>query len=249
MAMAKQEEQQEAADSSAANPVALPAAVSLKKEEDESQKDSVVPSSLAQWLSESGTVTPENFKEIILHVTDVLLQQHGGPYQYLVKVLGAEPGPLWKEFAGQLSQQFTQRPDLVYLDTTALSSDNDKEYNLSLWQLGWSKDCSSKPPTFKTVARRLIDEFICHSFVSQNDPLLLYQGPSQAPSEDDLGLPLFFTHYVKGAARATSVLFLAHVLVVHLRLDLASLHPALHQSLVCIKAKELLQLLMPRPSR
>ena len=148
-------------------------------------------------------------------------------------MLGADPSSKWGEFVDELKANFPPRPDLTYLSGTSLSQ---SPMTLSLWQLGWGLSCTSKPATFKITARRLVDEYLCNSFLTEAEPLLLYQGPEPGAAVDANDQPVFFTHYVKGAARATSVLFLAHVLVHHLKADVASLSPQLHQSMTVISA-------------
>ncbi|CAK9041479.1 unnamed protein product [Durusdinium trenchii] len=185
-------------------------------------------------------VQPENFREILLQVCDALLDHHGGPCQYLQSELGSEPNADWTAFAADLEGLFPRRADLRYLDQLKFpaGSDSPGAIKLSLWQLGWHSDCSSKPPTFKPVARKLLDEFLTHGFLTASDPLILYQSDSYPGRlESWSGFPIFFSHYVKGAARATSVLMLAHVLC-KLKVDVASMAPRLFQSLLVIHCTE-----------
>ena len=202
------------------------------------ESDNTVTPSLRHWLlNKKPSLQPENFRETVLHVTEALLEDHGGPVQYLTKVLGTEPGESWDMFARDLDSHFPRRPDLSYHNSLVLPNDNTEVFNLSLYQLGWVKDCSSKPATFKITARRLIDEYLCGSFVTEGDPILLFQSPTTWYEVDDGRGPLFFAHYLKGAARATSILFLAHVLIYHLQADVASLHPELQASLQTVRAR------------
>ena len=188
---------------------------------------------LGQILQSQLALQPENFREETLRITDAILDAFGGPVQYLTAMLGADPSSKWGEFVDDLKANFPPRPDLTYLSGTSLSQ---SPMTLSLWQLGWGLSCTSKPATFKITARRLVDEYLCNSFLTEAEPLLLYQGPESGAAVDANDQPVFFTHYVKGAARATSVLFLAHVLVHHLKADVASLSPQLHQSMTVISA-------------
>ena len=126
-------------------------------------------------------VQPENFREVLLRVCDLLLDHHGGPVQYLQSELGAEPIAAWTAFAADLERRFPRRPDLTYVDGLqypAGCQGQASAIKLSLWQLGWHPDCSSKPPTFKPAARKLVDEFLTHSFITASDNLLLYQSES-----------------------------------------------------------------------
>ena len=46
-----------------------------------------------------------------------------------------------------------------------------------------------------------------------------------------------FSHYVKGAARATSILMLAHVAIVHLKVEIASMHPTIYHSMLGVTCR------------
>ena len=144
-------------------------------------------------------------------------------------------------YLSTLERRFPRRPDLTYVDGLqypAGCQGQASAIKLSLWQLGWHPDCSSKPPTFKPAARKLVDEFLTHSFTA-SDNLLLYQSESYpGRMENQQGAPIFFTHYVKGAARASTILMLAHVLVCKMDLDVASLNPRLYDSMLAVFCKE-----------
>ena len=199
---------------------------------------SLGPSAVEAVVRSAPGLQPENFRDVLCQITDRLLDQFGGPVQYLESLLGQERGEAWATFAEALRQHFPPQSDLTYQTQTMFDGQNQhgQVFNLSLWQLGWGKGCSSKPPTFKVVARKLIDEFLTHSFITEGDPLLLYQHSAENLAEDAHG-PIFYTCYIKGAARATSILFLAHVLIMHLKADVPSLQPTLQQSLTRIMAR------------
>eukprot|EP00435_Cladocopium_sp_Y103_P074522 s366_g49.t1 len=183
-----------------------------------------------------GPSQPKNLREVLLRVCDLLLDYHGGPVQYLQSELGSEPNAVWTAFAADLERTFPRRPDLTYVDGLTYPNGclQDSAIKLSLWQLGWHPDCSSKPPTFKPAARKLIDEFLTHTFLTASDNLLLYQSESYPGKlENQQDAPIFFAHYVKGAARASTILMLAHVKVYKLELDVASLSPLRGSMKVC----------------
>lgn len=94
------------------------------------------------------SIGPENFKETLLQLTDALLDHHGGPVQYLQSQLGSEPNVDWLAFAADLEAAFPRRADLTYLDGLKFpaGSTSPGAIKMSLWQLGWHSDCSSKPP-------------------------------------------------------------------------------------------------------
>eukprot|EP00438_Fugacium_kawagutii_P007583 Skav225341 [mRNA] locus=scaffold3721:8917:12502:- [translate_table: standard] len=214
MAMAKEEPEVPAAASAAPGIPALAgadaAATAVKKDEDESS--AVVPSSLSQWIDAAGAVQPENFKEILLHVTDALLVRHGGPFQYFNKNIGRAAWPIVEGVRG---------PPGASIPTTARPAVPGRH-------IVASRQRKASQPVHLAIG--LVKGLFFQASYVQNRP-------TQAVLEGDCGEPLFFTHYVKGAARATSILFLAHVLLEVLRLDVASMHPALHQSLIFIKAR------------
>lgn len=227
--VAKKEEDTEASHGGAGSQEFRPA--------DGSEAAALGPSVVEAVVRSAPGLQPENFRDVLCQVTDRLLEQFGGPVQYLESLLGAASGERWVTFAEALRQHFPARVDLSYQTQPMFDGQVHGEvFNLSLWQLGWSKGCSSKPATFKVVARKLIDEFLTHSFITDGDPLLLYQHSVEHLPEDSHG-PIFYTCYIKGAARATSILFLAHVLLMHLKADLPSLQPTLQQSLTRIVAR------------
>ena len=167
---------------------------------------------------------------------DELLEKFGGPVQYLQSELGSEPGPAWAKFAEELQVAFPCRPDLSYISGPVLPKQQlaGDTFKLSLWQLGWTAGVSTKPITYSVTAKALLDEFLVNSVITETEPLLLYQGPDTGLAKDSADNPIFFTHYVKGAARATSMLFLAHVVLRKLRADLESLQPGLYRSLTVL---------------
>ena len=69
-------------------------------------------------------------------------------------------------------------------------------------------------------------------FLTKHEPLLVYQGDISGFKPDNSTVPLFWSYYVKGAARATSVLMLAHVCLIKLNADLVVLSPKLYETLL-----------------
>ena len=225
---------------------AQPAATALAKSDSghapdtpkvESKDVTTVADSLPQQLT---PLTEENFREATLQACEHYLAKFGGPVQYLKHHLGSNGNPKWTKFAEQLSDMFPRRPDLAYLDTLKLprSEDPTDTFKVSLWQLGFLDACSTKPPTFKVAAAALLDEYVTNCVLTAGEPLMLYQQPEHLPTsfqcEDQSHGPVFFTHYVKGAARASSILMLAHVLLNQLNADVRLLHPNLHASMSVI---------------
>ena len=186
------------------------------------------------------TVTQENFKEVMYSTCAQFLENFGGPYQYLKFWLGEEPSQEWIKFADELQTHFPKRNDYRYLEGCHLPRDTSPHstFQVPLWSLGWSTHCSTKPPPYKITALQLVDEYLTNTFETGHEALNLFQGPDQGlcvhPISNE---PLFFSHYVKGAARATSILMLAHVAIVHLKVEIASMHPTLYHSMLGVTCR------------
>lgn len=210
-----------------------------KKEEDQDQpaetSEAVTPKSLAM------AITDANFKDVAYRACTHLLEKFGGPAQYLKHHFGDHGSLKWAAFAQQLRDTFPKRPDLVYLESLDLPR-TDEIFKVPLWHLGFVDACSTKPPTFRVTATSLIDEYLTNTFLTSGDPILLYQHPKPLPSQFDMpdaddgakSPSVFYLHYLKGAARATSVLMLAHVLLNELNVHLEILAPQLHSSLLAV---------------
>ena len=201
---------------------------------------STTPSSGALTSSMNGPITETNFKEVVLSTCAPLLDTHGGPAQYLKSVLGASPNSKWNQFAKDLQLHFPKQHDLVYLEGCTLprGADPSTTFKLNLWHLGWIDGCSTKPPTFKITANLLLDEYLTNSVQTASEPLLLYQGAEDQVYKCSVTQELFFSCYVKGAARATSLLMLAHVATYVLKMDLLdTFSPALFQSMLAVTCR------------
>eukprot|EP00435_Cladocopium_sp_Y103_P032714 s1733_g8.t1 len=191
-----------------------------KTEKDDKSEDAGQSHDRQLSLPAAPDITEENFREVVLKACQHLLTQFGGPVQYLREQLGDRPNQRWADFAQDLRTAFPRRGDKEYLDGFELPRVMDETYvfRVSLWQLGWLPCCSSKPSTFKVVAAQLIDEYVTNTVLTAGEPLLLYQQPKEYTDDYDFD-PCFWTHYMKGAARATSMLMLAHVLLRVLKVD------------------------------
>ena len=189
---------------------------------------STTPSSGVLPSSMNGPITETNFKEVVLSTCAPLLHTHGGPAQYLKSVPGASPNSKWNQFAKDLQLHFPKQHDLVYLEGCTLprGADPSTTFKLNLWHLGWLGGCSTKPPTFKITANLLLDEYLANQGAEDQ----VYK--CSVTQE-----PLFFSCYVKGAARATSLLMLAHVAMYVLKMDLDTFSPALFQSMLAVTCR------------
>ena len=211
-----------------------------KTEEKTKVEVSPTPFRGAVTSSINGPITETNFKEVVLSTCASLLDTHGGPAQYLKSELGASPNSKWNQFHKDLQLHFPKRHDLVYLEGCTLPRDVDPSttFKLNLWHLGWGDGCSTKPPTFKITANLLLDEYLTNSVQTASEPLLLHQGPEDQVYKCSLTQePLFFSCYVKGAARATTLLMLAHVTMYVLKVDLDTFSPTLFQSMLAVTCR------------
>lgn len=212
-----------------------------KKEESEAEPDTTPQRKVKKALGMA--ITEANFREVALNACQQQLEAFGNPVQYLKHYLGPEGNEKLVNFGNQLSTAFPRRADLSYLDGTLLPRvlEETHVFRISLWQLGFLGCCSSKPPTFRVTAAALMDEYLTNTFLTAGDPLLLYQQPEDLPAEMQIpGFPgqcYFWTHYLKGAARASSILMLAHVLLNLLHVDVSVLSPNLHQSMLAVHCR------------
>ncbi|CAJ1461118.1 unnamed protein product [Effrenium voratum] len=173
--------------------------------------------------------------EVDLFSGKKLLSHFGGPQQYL-----QQAHPDTNSFAATLGLEFsTTRQDVNFV--TSLPADDSTMFCLKLSDLSFSPESSTKPAPYLTTAISLLDEYLCNSFISESnfnalaccpgDPILLWSGP-QGSSEGPSG----WVHYVKGAARSMTLLFLAS-LAMKCEWKLEILHPALFESMRVIWAR------------
>eukprot|EP00435_Cladocopium_sp_Y103_P075808 s119_g65.t1 len=227
-------------EAAAAEPGALLSAETVKHENEE--QGQTMAQQLDDGVKPATKLTEDNFKQVTRGAVDHYLSKFGGPVQYLKWHLGEVSNSKWTDFAHQLCTAFPRRPHLTYLDQNSSqlprSSDPTHTFKVSLWQLGFLDVCSTKPPKFKVTCAALTDEYVTNTCLTAGEPLLLYQQSDPLPAEFQCANqnqdPVFFTHYVKGAARATSMLMLAHVLLNKLQADVQLLHPDLHASMCAV---------------
>ena len=178
------------------------------------------------------TVRPENFKEDMRDLLAGIFRQHGGPQQYLTARFGTEHSR--EQFAQDLQKLFPPKEDMEYYSGAPAIPDHDKEFLISLWDLGFAARCSTKPPPYAHTARSLGDEFVTNTFLTERDPLLLAEWASVPACPDPASPHYFWTSYVKGMARATTVLVVADLIMryniqVHRGLPGAVGLPPVHQ--------------------
>ena len=172
---------------------------------------------------------PESFRDNALAILSSEMKNWHGPAQYLRKNYGSPEEQT--AFKAALDIQFPVRPE-CYHNTTILPLDTDSLLVLRLSDLGFDSSCSSKPTPFLHTCLELLDEYLTNSVCTEKDPLLLCQGESF----NDKQSPAFWTKYVKGCARACTMLFLASQLMER-GWSVETLSPDLQQSLTAIYAR------------
>ena len=176
----------------------------------------------------TANLTPESFRENALKVLQAEMEKWHGPSQYL-QAHYHNPEEQEK-FKAALDAHFPSRPELVYHDSAVLPGTTDLHIALKLSDLGFGKASTTKPNPFLHTCRQLLDEYLTNTVMTQNDPLLLCQGEKQgSPTQ-------FWATYVKGSARACTMLFLASQ-VIERQWDLTCLAPDLQRSLTAIYAR------------
>ena len=101
--------------------------------------------------------------EVDLFSGKKLLSHFGGPQQYL-----QQAHPDTNSFAVTLGLEFsTTRQDVNFV--TSLPADDSTMFCLKLSDLSFSPESSTKPAPYLTTAIRLLDEYLCNSFISESN--------------------------------------------------------------------------------
>jgi hypothetical protein len=166
-----------------------------------------------------------------------------GPTVYLSRLDAGEVGA----FAKWLWEYFPEQDDTCYHHDKrippVLAKDTAQTPPLCLHvsTLGMSKECSLKPPPGSDVFYSLADQYLCDGFLTSGEPLLVLQStevegsaalwdPSMAGGA---ALGTFTVCYLKGMARAASLLALLHYCWKNDK-DIKTNHPALYDSVLRI---------------
>ena len=173
---------------------------------------------------------PEAFRDNALAILSSEMKNWHGPAQYLRKNYGSPEEQA--AFKAQLDIQFPVRPELSYQNTAILPLDTDSLLVLRLSDLGFDTSHSSKPTPFLHTCLELLDEYLTNTVMTQNDPLLLCQGESFNAEQP----PPFWAKYVKGCARACTMLFLASQ-ILERGWAVETLSPDLQRSLTAIYSR------------
>lgn len=175
---------------------------------------------------------PDGFKDNALALLSAELKHWHGPAQYLRQRY--QTNEQLAEFASALQTHFPPRDELIYHGSKSLPMGMNLIFPLRLCDLGFDAAKSTKPAPFLHTCLELLDEYLTNNVCTEKDPLLLFQGPT--PTGDPDECPSFWTHYVKGSARACAMLFLASQ-VIERGWSLDSLSPDLQRSLTAIFAR------------
>ena len=163
----------------------------------------------------------------------------GGPVQYLEKHCDAAGFREW------LHQCFPLRDDIHYSHEKILPPVEEKEMSdvlpltVHVSALGFARDCSLKPPCGLDLMISLCDLYLTEGFATAGEPLLVLQNcttrmSKELPELEEDGLQTFSLGYLKGFARATSLLCLLHFLMKR-PVSLEKEFPALWDSVLRIR--------------
>lgn len=179
-------------------------------------------------------------QRVLADVEDVL-QKHGGPVQYLMSLDDV------KSFGEWLWMQFPEDDQVLYQHSASFPKVSEGDLSTTqplvvhVAALGFEATCSLKPPPGALQAKDLVDQYFLEGFCttsSEAGPLLVlehhYAGDVPELWQDgvsDNQLVPFSLAYLKGMARASSLLFLLHRLYVS-KIDVSEEMSLLHKS-VC----------------
>ena len=168
----------------------------------------------------------------VLQSCEQALAETGGPVQYLEAVL--QHGNA-QEFLTWLWDTFGELDDVFYTHKNLVRVNEAEEGSVTasvvhVCALGFTECCAVKPPCGPDLCKKLQAQYVVEGFVTASQPLLV----TVPPVEQSLGpcgleapwaagapesLQAFGLGYVKGFARATSLLMLLHKIM---RLGLTS---------------------------
>ena len=126
-------------------------------------------SDLQQMEVQAKDATLETFHEIAFKLGSALMEKHGGPMQWLMAEFGSKEDA-GKSFAKDLERFKSSRSDLNYITGPTGIVDNDKDVMcLSLSDLSYFPDSTTKPAPYKSTCRLLLDDMLTHGFLTESD--------------------------------------------------------------------------------
>ena len=161
---------------------------------------------------------------------------YGGPLQFLMTLATDEINA----FADHLFQTYFERDDVAYHTEARIPPTTEEEMGsvppvaVGVHTLGFSKDCTMKPPPGRSLFNLLIEQYLLDGFVTSSEPLLVAQSRKADQSlrqfyQGDNPLPTFSLAYIKGMARVCSLFALLYK-VWKLGIELQSVHKTLYES-------------------
>lgn len=204
-------------------------------------------SSVAAWAEPplcSDSVKTEFVEKAVRELGD-LSKLCGGPANYLAAQM---PYPSdQSDFATFLWNTFPEADDTLYHHSGPIPSVSDDDLSNALpvcvhvAALGYHKTCSLKPPPGTALFGQLTEQIFMDGFLTSGDPLLVVQ-PAMDGGLVQLWQPEAFGSeplrsaslgYVKGMARASSLLMILHYCFKN-SVDLHTVHPKLYMSVLKI---------------
>ena len=185
-----------------------------------------------------------SFKKVMEEEARKIMVERGGPAQYLNAMSAEEKADfakfLWKTFPEQDCHLYHHEQKIPSVTDADIGSSTPTIVHIAA--LGFSPDCSLKPPPGKEVFTALVDQYLQDGFVTSCEPLLVVQTREAASYA---GMPQFWTApsgpalatfslgYIKGMARVVSLLTIVHR-AWKMGLNLEEKHPVMFKSLLTI---------------
>jgi hypothetical protein len=174
------------------------------------------------------------------------MKKLGQPSQYLSAKLSTVNEV--NDFAKWLWEYFPEHDDTCYQHNYNIPPVAEADLAttppicLHVSALGFSKDCSLKPPPGSDLFMALIEQYLCDGFLSSGDPLFVVQSVNVtweglstlwAPDKGQPVLQPFSVGYMKGMARMTTLFALLHYCWAQ-GIDIKTAHPKLYDSVLRI---------------
>ena len=140
----------------------------------------------------------------MLKIFESICTKHGGPSQYLLSRYSSSEAVA---HFGEKLQKHVRQTDMVhYFDPKSMQPMNKEKLALHVTMLGFDQAATTKPLPYPKVCIALADEYLTHTFLSSDEPLAVWM-PHRIETE------LFQIRYVKGMARASTLLCLLDLII------------------------------------
>ena len=151
------------------------------------------------------------FRDRIVNIIEQIIETYGGSGQYLLSRFDSKESQ--DEFAIRLEHSFPREASRDADYVKGQLPDHRWDVLLHCSDLGFQAHCSSKLPPYAGTVRQLAEEIAMQGFASEAEPLLLVDTSSSAAVLSVGASPTFWVSYVKGMARATTLLCIADCLI------------------------------------